>query len=104
MTTLLTDRSLDQLDALPPEIAALLPEDAPELVGVSWVAELLELEHGTILYAIRKGKIPALAIPGARGTISAHVVRPRDAVRLWGPMVLRRRARAAAKSAAENES
>lgn len=103
MTTTIAASSVDALDALPPEIAALLPEGAPELVGVSWVAELLDLDPGTIMYAIRRGKIPALAIPGAGGSVSAHVVRPRDAVRLWGRRVLNRRAKAAARSA-ENES
>lgn len=98
MSATIAASSVDALDALPADIAALIPEDAPELVGVSWVAEVLDLDPGTIMYAIRRGRLPALAIPGARGTTTAHAVRPRDAARLWGRRVLNRRAKAAAET------
>lgn len=81
--------------ALPAELAELIPADAPEWVGVGWGAEWLEITPPTILAAIRNGRIPALEIPGAKGVVAAYAIRPSDAVRLWGPTVLRRRAAAA---------
>lgn len=84
---------VSDLDTLPADIAALIPGDAPELVGVSWVCEQFGIAPGTVMHAIRVGKMPALAIPGARGTTTAHAVRPRNAARLWGRLVLNRRAK-----------
>ncbi|MCB1257518.1 MAG: hypothetical protein KDB26_10455 [Microthrixaceae bacterium] len=81
------------LNRLPDDLAALIPDDAPELVGVGWIADLLGITPQTVTHAIRAGKLPALSIPGAATTI-AYAVRPEDAVRIWGRRVLRRRAAA----------
>lgn len=91
--TTLTPRRIDEL---PADIASLLPDDVPELVGVSWVCEVFDLVPGTVMHSIRAGKLPALVIPGRGGTVTAHAVRPIDAARLWGRLTLNRRAREAA--------
>lgn len=88
--------TLAQMDDLPADLAALIPDDAPDFAGPGWVGEWLGISPQTVAYAIRVGKLPALAIPGARGTVSSWAVRPADAARLWGHRALNRRAREAA--------
>lgn len=85
-----------EVETLAPELAALLPDDAPEFAAPGYIAEFLGLTTPTVLYAIRVGRIRALAVPGARGTTATWAVRPTDAVRLWGHKILRRRAQAQA--------
>lgn len=80
------------LDELPADLAALIPDGAPELVGVSWISELLSITTQTVIAAIKSDKLPALPIPGNKG-VASYAIRPRDAVRLWGRKTLRRRER-----------
>lgn len=80
-------------DALPADLAALIPEDAPELVGVGWVSEWLGLSSPTIVGAIKAGRLPYISIPGGKDKVAAYAVRPRDAARLWGRKVINRRAK-----------
>lgn len=82
--------TLASLNTLPPALAALIPDDAPELAGPGWIAELFGVTPQTVAHAIKSGKLPALAIPGAKGTVSSWAIRPEDAVRLWGGRVLKR--------------
>lgn len=80
-------------DVLPADLAALIPEDAPELVGVGWVSEWLGLTPPTIVGAIKAGRLPYLSIPGGKDKVAAYAVRPVDAARLWGRKILNRRAK-----------
>ena len=83
-------------DVLPDDLAALIPDDAPELVGVGWVSEWLGLAPPTIVGAIKTGRLPFISIPGGKDKVAAYAVRPRDAARLWGRKVLTRRAKESA--------
>lgn len=85
--------TLAKMDDLPAELAALIPLNAPDFAGPGWIGEWLRISPQTVAYAIKNGKLPALAIPGARGTVSSWAVRPADAARLWGRRTINRRAR-----------
>lgn len=82
------------LDVLSPALAALIPDDAPELVTPGWVYENLGVLPSTVIHAIKTDRLPALTVAGGKGK-PAYGVRPQDAVRLWGQRILSRRARAA---------
>ena len=90
MTAAVIDRA--DVDPLPAELAELIPDDAPELVAVSWVADHLGITQQAVNAAIKAGRIPSLTIHGSGGIVSARAVRPVDAARLWGNRVLKRRA------------
>lgn len=79
--------------SLPAEIAALIPDDAPDLVGVGWVVEWLGLTSPTIVAAIKDGRLPHLTIPGGKDRVAAYAVRPADCARVWGRKIIARRAR-----------
>lgn len=81
---------ISDLVGLPPAIVAAMPEDAPELVGVGWVADVFGIRTGTVIHAIKVGKLPYVAIPGSNGSIAAYAVRPKDAARLWGSRLLKK--------------
>lgn len=90
------------LDTLPDELAALLPDDVPALVGAGWIAEHFGITPQAVSAAIKAGRIESIAIPGGGG-VAVHALRPYDAVRLWGERVIKRRERAAAKKKTSNQ-
>lgn len=79
--------------SLPSDLAALIPDDAPELVGVGWVSEWLGITPPSIVAAIKDGRLPHLSIPGGKDRVAAYAVRPSDCVRVWGRRVIARRSR-----------
>lgn len=94
MAPVLIDRT--SAEALPDDLAALLPAEVPALVAVGWITEHLGITPQSVNAAIRAGRIPSLDIPSVGGTVAVRAVSPIDAVRLWGSRVIRRRERDAA--------
>lgn len=82
--------TISELVGLPPAIAAAMPADAPELVGVGWVVDVFGVSNATVIYSIKSGRLPSVAIPGGGGAIAAYAVRPVDAARLWGRRLLKK--------------
>lgn len=65
-------------------LSEILGADVPETVSASWVARTFGIERPTVVHAITTGKLPSLAETDEKGRILAHVVRPGDALLVWG--------------------
>lgn len=88
----MTVETLGALDALTrrvADVAAALAPEAPELVTPGWVADTYGLSPATVYSAIKEGRLPALAVPGGKGS-TTYLVRPAHAYDLWGWRYIRR--------------
>lgn len=66
-------------------IDELLPDELPELVSPEWVANVFLLrDKGSVLHAIRTGKLPAVTVVGGGKRAATYAIRPRDAACIWG--------------------
>lgn len=67
------DKTLDEL----------FDTDADPL-SISGVARLFGVKPNTVLGAIHDGKLPARSVKSDTGRTSMWLIRPRDAVLIWG--------------------
>ncbi|KAA1430077.1 hypothetical protein [Mycolicibacter arupensis] len=69
-------------------LATLLGIDIPEQVAVSWVCKNFRISQRSVFHAIKSGKLPAETVKAANGYILAYIVRPEDALLLWGHRIV----------------
>lgn len=69
----------------------LLPADAPDEVGVGYIADLFRVSRAAVVARIKNGDLPAKAIPGS-GRSFTYSVRPSDAALIWGHKLRKRAA------------
>lgn len=74
----------------------LLPADTPDEVGVGYIAEIFGIATATVLHRIKTGALPAKPLPCGGGSIT-YIVRPADALLIWGHRL--RRAQASTRAA-----
>lgn len=66
-------------------IAAVVPDDAPEIVTVPEAAKFFGLNQGTVFYSLRVGKLRTYSLAhDTYGTGSVKGVNLREAALIWG--------------------
>lgn len=65
------------------ELSSLLA-DAPPVANVGWVSDKFGVVHGTVVHAIKTGKLPATPVADALGVVHTYNIRPLDALLIWG--------------------
>lgn len=58
--------------------------EIPRKAPVSWIAAHFGLRPTTVVHAIKNGKLPAEALESASGSTLTFLVRPEDALVIWG--------------------
>ena len=58
--------------------------EVPELVSSAWCAKTFGIAPATVSVAVREGRLPAVKIG------KSYVIRPEDALPLWGHRLARR--------------
>ncbi|ADG97365.1 hypothetical protein Srot_0888 [Segniliparus rotundus DSM 44985] len=51
---------------------------------MGYVAALYQFHPGKVLYQIKVGRLPALAVIGGNGRLTAYAIKLADAEHLWG--------------------
>lgn len=74
----------NEWDTLPDHLEHALPPNCPTLVTPAWVSEIFDVPEKAVSDAVANGRVPSIEVCGSGGRVVATVMRPRDAVRLWG--------------------
>ena len=74
---------MTEVSQIDKQLDELFDVDAPP-IGVSAVSRLFSIQSNTVLGAIHDGKLPAHRVQSATGRTSMWLIRPRDALLIWG--------------------
>jgi hypothetical protein len=79
-----TATTAEHREGLRAALAALVGCDIPERAPSSWIAAQFGLRPTTVVHAIRAGKLPAESVESTNGSVLTFMVRPEDALVIWG--------------------
>lgn len=68
----------------------ILGVEVPAQVTVSWVSENFHISQTSVQHAIRSGKLVPVSVGTGRGRTPAYLVRPEDALLIWGHRIVSR--------------
>lgn len=75
--------------ALEAALGALIQCPVPERVSTSWISKTFGITQRTVVSAIATGKLPAEEIQSLDGKVIAFIIKPGDAMLIWGHRLLK---------------